>query len=143
MAHAVGRARAAAAAIGRDPARLEVTCNVITAVAASRADALRQVKRQVALILANGNEHMFTFQPHQLDRACVREALDSGHGAIDRAIPDETADALTVAATPGDLRERLASFERAGVDLALLRLAGTPDDQLAIIRTLGSVREHP
>ena len=35
-----------------------------------------------------------------------------------------------------DLRERLASYERAGVDLALLRLAGTPDEQLAIISAL-------
>ena len=138
VAHAVARARAAAAAIGRDPARLEVTCNVITAVAASRADALKQVKRQVALILANGNEYLFTFQPHPLDRARVRDALDSGPDAVDRAIPDETADTLAVAATPGDLRERLASFECAGVDLALLRLAGTPDDQLSIIRALGS-----
>jgi alkanesulfonate monooxygenase SsuD/methylene tetrahydromethanopterin reductase-like flavin-dependent oxidoreductase (luciferase family) len=136
VAHAVARARGAAAAIGRDPAKLAVTCNVITAVGASRGDALRKVKRQVAIILANGNEYLFTFQPHPLDRARVREALDSGPDALDRAIPDETADALTVAATPGDLRERLASYERAGVDLALLRLAGSSADQLAIIRAL-------
>ena len=136
VAHAVARARAAAAAIGRDPAKLEVTCNIITAVAAPRAEALSKVKRQVALILANGNEYLFTFQPHPLDRAVVRAALDSGSDALDRAMPDETADTLAVAATPDDLRARLTSYERAGVDLALLRLAGSSDDQLAIIRAL-------
>ena len=109
----------------------------ITAVAASRADALRQVKRQVALILANGNDYMFKFQPHPVDRAQVREALESGPAALDRAMPDETADTLAVAATPADLHERLAAYERAGVGLALLRLAGPPDEQLAIIRALG------
>ena len=117
--------------------KLEVTCNIITAMATSRADALRRVKPQVATILANGNDYLFTFQPHPLNRAAVRAALDSGPEAVDRAIPDETADTLAVAATPDDLRERLASYERAGVDLALLRLAGTPDDQLAIISALG------
>ena len=137
VAHAVARARAAAAAAGRDPASLLVTCNVVTALAASRGDALTKVKRQVALILANGNEYLFTFQPHPLDRARVRQALDAGPEAVDRVIPDETADALAVAATPDDLHERLAAFARAGVDLALLRLAGTPEDQLAVIRALG------
>jgi alkanesulfonate monooxygenase SsuD/methylene tetrahydromethanopterin reductase-like flavin-dependent oxidoreductase (luciferase family) len=137
VAHAIEIARSAATTAGRDPATLEVTCNIITAVARSRADALRRVKAQVATILANGNEHLFTFQPHPLDRERVREALDSGPEALDRAIPDETADALAVAATPDDLGERLSSYERAGVGLALLRLAGPPDDQLAIIRALG------
>ena len=135
VAHAVETARSAAA-VGRDPATLEVTCNIITAVARSRPDALRRVKAQVATILANGNEYLFTFQPHPLERAGVREVLDSGPEALDRAIPDETADALAVAATPDDLRERLSAYERAGVGLALLRLAGTSDDQLAIIRAL-------
>jgi alkanesulfonate monooxygenase SsuD/methylene tetrahydromethanopterin reductase-like flavin-dependent oxidoreductase (luciferase family) len=137
VAHAVERARAAAAAIGRDPTRLTVTCNVITAIAASRADALEQTKTQVATILANGNDYLFRFQPHPLDRATVSRALRSGREAVDRAIPDETADTLAVAATPGDLRERLAAYERVGVDLALLRLAGGLDDQLAIVSALG------
>jgi alkanesulfonate monooxygenase SsuD/methylene tetrahydromethanopterin reductase-like flavin-dependent oxidoreductase (luciferase family) len=141
VAHAVARARAAAAAVGRDPANLDVTCNIITAVAASRDEAVTGVKRQVALILANGNDYMFKFQPHPLDRAHVREALESGPDAVDRAIPDETADALAIAATPDDLHQRLASFEHAGVDLALLRVVGTPDDQLAIIRAVGSTRD--
>ena len=136
-AHAVDTARSAAAAVGRDPAALEVTCNIITAMARSRADALSRVKPQVATILANGNEYLFTFQPHPLERARVREALESGPEAVDRAIPDETADALAVAATSDDLRGRLSSYERAGVGLALLRLAGPPDDQLAVIRALG------
>ena len=138
VAHAVARARAAAAAIGRDPAKLQVTCNIITAIAGSRVDAIKKVKPQVATILANGNDYMFRFQPHPLDRAVVSAALDSGTAAVDRAIPDETADALAVAATLDDLGGRLASYARAGVDLALLRLAGTPADQLAIISALGS-----
>lgn len=143
VAHAVARARAAATAAGRDPAKLEITCNIITAVAASRAEALAKVKPQVALILANGNDYMFKFQPHPLDRAEVREALEAGPAALDRAIPDETADTLAVAATPDDLRERLGAFERAGVDLALLRIVGALDDQLVLVRALGSARDRP
>src|SRR5262245_44248353 len=100
VAHAVARARAAAAAVGRDPARLEVTCNVVVAVTASREASLRAVKRPIALILANGNDYLFRFQPAAVDRTRVREALDAGPDALDRAIPDETADALAVAATP-------------------------------------------
>ena len=95
------------------------------------------MKPQVATILANGNEYLFTFQPHPLNRAEVSRALDSGPEAVDRIIPDDTAAALAVAATPAELGARLASYERAGVGLALLRLAGPADDQLAIIRSLG------
>lgn len=138
VAHAVSRARAAAIAIGRDPATLEVTCNIFIAVAPSRAEALFKVKPHVALILANGNDHMFKFQPHPLDRAEVREALDAGPRAVDRVIPDATADALAIATTPDDLGQRLAAFAKAGVTLALLRAVGTPSDQLAIVRAIGS-----
>ncbi len=138
VVHAVARARAAAAAAGRDPDTLDVTCNIITAVAASHRDALTRVKRQVALILANGNDYLFTFQPHALDRDRVREAVEAGADAVDRAIPDETADALAVAATPDDLHARLAGFERAGVRLALLRVVGTPAEQLATLRSLAT-----
>ena len=138
VAHAVARARAAASAAGRDPARLEVTCNVVVAVAATRDAALRAVKRPIALILAHGNDYMFRFQPGAVDRARVRQALDAGPDALDRAIPDETADALAVAATSADLRERLAAFAHAGVGLALLRIMGTPEEQVAIVRTLGT-----
>jgi alkanesulfonate monooxygenase SsuD/methylene tetrahydromethanopterin reductase-like flavin-dependent oxidoreductase (luciferase family) len=137
VAGAVERVRAAAAAAGRDPAMLEVTCHVITAVAPSRSDALRRVKPQVATILANGNDYLFRFQPRPLDRAAVSAALQAGLDALDRAVPDETADALAVAATPADLRDRLGAYERAGVGLALLRLAGPADDQLAVIHALG------
>ena len=136
VTHAVACARAAAATAGRDPAALDVTCNVITAVATSHRAALAKVKRQVALILANGNDYLFTFQPHALDRSRVQEALEAGPDALDRTIPDGTADALAVASTPDDLRRRLADFERAGVGLALLRLVGTPADQLATLRLL-------
>jgi len=86
VASAVARARAAATAVGRDPAKLEVTCNIITAVAASRGEALTKVKHQVATILANGNDYMFKFQPHPLDRAEVRQALEAGPAALDRTI---------------------------------------------------------
>lgn len=136
VAHAVARARAAAAEAGRDPATLDVTCNVITAVAASRADALRAVKRQVALILAGGNDYLFGFQPHPLDRTAVRRALEAGPAEVNRVVPDGTADALAVAATPSDLGRRLAAFEHAGVALALVRPVGTPAEQLAIVRAL-------
>jgi alkanesulfonate monooxygenase SsuD/methylene tetrahydromethanopterin reductase-like flavin-dependent oxidoreductase (luciferase family) len=136
VTHAVACARAAAATAGRDPAALDVTCNVITAVAASHRAALAKVKRQVALILANGNDYLFTFQPHALDRSRVQEALEAGPDALDRTIPDGAADALAVASTPDDLRRRLADFERAGVGLALLRLVGTPADQLTTLRAL-------
>jgi alkanesulfonate monooxygenase SsuD/methylene tetrahydromethanopterin reductase-like flavin-dependent oxidoreductase (luciferase family) len=138
VAHAVGRARAAAAAVGRDPARLDVTCNIVVAVAPSRQEALARVKRPIALILAHGNDYMFRFQPRPLDRARVQEAVEAGPDALAGAIPDETADALAVAATPDDVHERLAVFERAGVDLALLRVMGTPAEQLATVRALGA-----
>ncbi|HEY3187726.1 MAG TPA: LLM class flavin-dependent oxidoreductase [Solirubrobacteraceae bacterium] len=138
VAHAVARARAAAAAAGRDADALDVTCNIVTAVAASRREALAGVKRQVALILVNGNDYLFRFQPHALERGWVREALEAGPEALDRAISDETADAVAVATTPDDLHSRLAEYERAGVRLALLRLTGTPADQLATVRLLAS-----
>lgn len=136
VVHAVARARAAAAAIGRDPAGLEVTCNIVTAMAASRAAALVDVKPVIGLILANGNDHLFKFQPHPLERDAVSRALEAGPREVDRAIPDETADALAVAATPDDLGPRLAAFENAGVTLALLRVVGSPARQLAIVRAL-------
>jgi 5,10-methylenetetrahydromethanopterin reductase len=138
VAHAVAHARAAAAAAGRDPAALDITCNIITAMAASPREARSRVKRQAALILAHGNDYLFTFQPHRLEQARVRAALEAGPQAVDEAIPDETADALAVAATPEDLRERLAAYERAGVGLALLRLTGTPAEQIAIVGALAA-----
>ena len=92
----------------------------------------------MALILVNGNDYLFRFQPHPLEGARVREALEAGPEALDRAVPDETADTLAVATTPDELRGRLADYERAGVRLALLRLTGTPAGQLATLRLLAS-----
>jgi 5,10-methylenetetrahydromethanopterin reductase len=138
VAHAVERAREAAWAAGRDRSSLDVTCNIVTALGTSHREALAKVKRQVALILVNGNDYLFRFQPHHLERDRVREAMEAGPAALDQAIPDETADALAVAATPDDLRARLAAFETSGVGLALLRVVGTREEQLAIVRALGS-----
>jgi 5,10-methylenetetrahydromethanopterin reductase len=138
VAHAVARARAAAAAAGRDAAALDVTCNIITAMAPSHREARARVKRQVALILAHGNDYLFRFQPHALDAGRVRAALAAGEEALAHAIPDETADALAVAATPNDLRSRLTAYAHAGVTLALLRLTGPPATQLATLETLAA-----
>lgn len=135
--HALRELRAGAEEAGRDPGAIDVTCNVIVAVAASRREALARVKRQIGLIHAGGNHYLFRFQPGRVDPEGVRQALEAGEAAaMDRAIPDETADAMAVAATPDDVGERLAACGRAGVRLPLLRLVGTPAEQLEVLRLL-------
>ncbi len=134
---AVSQAREAARTAGREEKALDVTCNIIACIAAGRGEALTKAKRQLGWILAGGNEYLFQFQPYPVDKEAVRRALhEDDTAALDRLIPDGTAEALAVATTPAELGSHLKPFADAGVSLALLRLVGTPAEQLHILKSL-------
>jgi len=135
--HAVTLARTAAADAGRDSANLSVACNVILALAPSKKEGLRRAKLELARILLGGHDYLFQYQPAQVEKEAVRQAARNGAADdLNHAMPDEAADALAVCGTPADVKAALARYADAGVTLALLRLAGTVEQQLQSLSQL-------
>jgi len=134
--HAVKVARAAASGAGKEGSGLFVACNIILALAPSKKEGLRRAKLELARILLGGHDYLFQYQPAHVDKEAVRDAVQKGADELDRAMPDEAADALAVCGTPADVKAALARYTDAGLTLALLRLAGTVEEQLQSLSQL-------
>jgi 5,10-methylenetetrahydromethanopterin reductase len=135
--HAVTLAREAAAKAGRGPQVLAVACNIIVALAPDKREGLRRAKLELARILLGGHEYLFQYQPAAVDKEEVRQAVAANSAdALDRTLADETADALAVCGTPGDVKSGLKRFADAGVTIGLLRLSGSTDQQCETLSKL-------
>ncbi|MSP32029.1 MAG: LLM class flavin-dependent oxidoreductase [Pseudolabrys sp.] len=135
--HAVTIAREAAIQAGRRPDGFAIACNIILATAPTKKEGLQRAKMELARILLGGHDYLFQYQPAKIDKEDVRQALATKSAdALDRAIPDETADALAVCGRPDEIKAALARFADAGLTIALLRLSGSLDEQLQTLKQL-------
>lgn len=135
--HAVKVGQAAACDVGRDPAGLALACNIILAVAPTKREGLRRAKMELARILLGGHDYLFQYQPEPVDHEAVKQALATNSmDAMDAAMPDAAADALAVCGTSADVQGGLQRLADAGLTIGLLRLTGTPEQQLATLAQL-------
>jgi probable F420-dependent oxidoreductase len=125
--HAAAGARRA----GRDPARVDVASLLPCAVDSRRANALDQMRRPIAFYAG------FFPRYHRLlaeagfagEVAAIKAAWDRGdREAAERLVPDALVEAVSVAGTPAECRERLGRLREAGLRLPIVspRVAG-PD----------------
>ncbi len=127
-----------AAQAGRRPG--EIASLIPCAVAPSRREALDALRPAVALyagffprynrLLADGG--------FADEARAIKQAWDRGdRDAIGRLVPDAMVDAVTIAGTPAECRDRLARYRAAGLDLPIIspRPAG-PDPRASVLDTI-------
>jgi alkanesulfonate monooxygenase SsuD/methylene tetrahydromethanopterin reductase-like flavin-dependent oxidoreductase (luciferase family) len=108
---------------GRDPRAVDIASLIPCAVAASRREALEILRPGVAFYAG------FFPRYHRLlaesgfpgALSAIKAAWDRGdQDTATRAVPDELIDAVAIAGTPDDCRERLAAYRRAGLRLPII-----------------------
>jgi probable F420-dependent oxidoreductase len=98
---------------GRDIAEVAVCAVVICAVADDEEQARREVAGQLAFYAApKAYRAVLDRQGFGAAASAIRDAFAAGdHAAMVASVPDSMIDALAVAGTPGQVRERLRRYE--------------------------------
>jgi probable F420-dependent oxidoreductase len=125
--HAAAGAREA----GRDPAAVDVASLLPCAVAGRRADALDRMRGPIAFYAGFFPRYhrVLAEAGFPAEIAAVKTAWDRGdRQQAERLVPDALVDAVALAGTPAECRERLARLRQAGIRLPIVtpRVAG-PD----------------
>jgi probable F420-dependent oxidoreductase len=132
---AIGARQAGRAAGAVDVASL-IPCAIADTAAAAR-DALRPGVALYAGFFPRYNRLLAEAGFSDAVRA-VKDAYDrDGRAAAAKLVPDELIDAVTLAGTPDDCRERLAAYRRAGLALPIVspRVSG-PDAKARAMATI-------
>ena len=116
----VGRGAARA---GRDPREIDVASLIPCAVAASRQDALDGLRPGIAFYAGFFPRYNRLLAESGFAEAVrvVKQAWDRGdQDGATRAVPDELIDAVAIAGTAEDCRERVQAYRRAGLQLPII-----------------------
>jgi len=137
---AIGAQRA-----GRDPAEIELACEVITSVHADRAEAYRRARIHVGFYVIHPMSDPVV-HAHGLaeEQNAIRMALMSGGFAALEGTPDALVEAFSITGTPDEAREKLAPWESAFDHVIFhtpyvppLTAAESEDSYRAIVTALG------
>ena len=142
-ANAVAIVRSAAAAAGRDAARLEIAQLINTSIDDDPRRALEAVRWEIAskfryprtpkFKLAVGEPHI---DPADLPRFATAYR-DGGAAALTAALPDSYVAGMSAAGTLDAVRARILAYRRAGVTLPLLRPAA-PEQTERLVAAFGA-----
>jgi alkanesulfonate monooxygenase SsuD/methylene tetrahydromethanopterin reductase-like flavin-dependent oxidoreductase (luciferase family) len=108
---------------GRDPRAVDIASLIPCAVAATRREAFEILRPGVALYAGFFPRYNRLLAESGFPEAlhAIKAAWDRGdRDAATRAVPDELIDAVAIAGTPDDCRERLAAYRRAGLQLPII-----------------------
>jgi 5,10-methylenetetrahydromethanopterin reductase len=142
----IGAVRAAAAAAGRDPQRVDVAAYLLCAVAPDRQAARDAMRRDPFVI----------YQFAVIDEAVLRESgVDPAtkqriaepfwKGDLERAsrqVSDALVEEFTLAGTSEDVMERLAAYTQAGVRLPILQPIATTEPEVLRVIDVGRDYTH-
>jgi probable F420-dependent oxidoreductase len=128
-ARAAGHVARGAAAAGRSPADVQVASLIPTAVAPSRAEALDRLRPVVGFYggFFSRYNRLLAAAGFAAEAAAIKAAWDGGgREAAAREVPDAMIDAVAIAGTPAQCRERLERYRQAGLTLPIVspRTAG-------------------
>jgi probable F420-dependent oxidoreductase len=121
--HVAGGARRA----GRDPDRIDVASLIPCAVAASRQEAREMLRPGVALYAGFFPRYNRLLAESGFPEAvhAIKTAWDRGdRAAASQAVPDELIDAVAIAGTPGECRDRIEAYRRSGLQLPIISPRG-------------------
>lgn len=130
VAKPIAVVREAARAAGREPQAVEIACRIFVFPGDDRAAALGTAKRFLTGYLTVPTYAAF----HDwLGRGAALKPMHDAWAAGDRrgalaALPDEVAEEVVVVGPADYCRERIQAFVRAGVDLPIIQLMGSPAD---------------
>ena len=104
--------RAGAHKAGRSPADLDIASETICSVSTDRVEAYRRARIQVGVYASYPvSEPLVDQLGLQKQRLAVLEALmREGPGCLERVVPDELVDALSITGTPDECRRKLANY---------------------------------
>jgi 5,10-methylenetetrahydromethanopterin reductase len=129
-----------AARAGRDPAAVDLASLVPCVIARTRREALDAMRPSLALYAASFPRYRRLLDEEGFagETAAVTRAWAAGdRAAAEREVSDAMVDAVGIAGTEDDAREKLARYRAAGLALPIVtpRVAG-PDAARAALRTL-------
>ena len=137
-----------ASRVGKDPREITIAAST-AAVIADDLDVARNVYRPYLALLIGGMgtrkknfyRDLVTSYGYGDAAASITELYLSGRkGEAELAVPSALIDALALVGDAGRIRERLAAFKAAGVDIISIAPSGrTLDDKLVVIRTIASL----
>lgn len=108
---------------GRDPAQVTLASLLPAAVAETREEALALLRPGLAFYAGFFPRYNRMMAEHGFgdEAAAIAEAFSRGdRAAAERAVSDALIDATSVAGTPAQCRERIAAYQRSGIDLPIL-----------------------
>jgi len=114
---------AAARQAGRDPASIEITTLLPTAVAESREAALAALRPGLAFYAGFFPRYNKLMAAHGFatEAAAIAAAWARGdRAAAERAVSDAMIDATSIAGTPAQCRAQVEAYRRSGIDLPIL-----------------------
>jgi alkanesulfonate monooxygenase SsuD/methylene tetrahydromethanopterin reductase-like flavin-dependent oxidoreductase (luciferase family) len=108
---------------GRDPARIEVTTLLPTAVAGTREAALAILRPGLAFYAGFFPRYNRLMAEHGFaqEAATIAEAWARGdHDAAEHAVSDDMIAATSIAGTPEQCRAQVESYRQSGIDVPIL-----------------------
>lgn len=106
----------------REKRRIDVACQLITAVSDDADAARARAARTLAFYVSVGSIYREFLGSCGYDvRAIASAYAESGIGAAAGAVPDSMLDDLAVCGTPSECRAQLDRFRRTGIDSAVLQ----------------------
>ena len=125
---------------GRDPRAIDIASLIPCAVAATRREALEILRPGLSFYAGFFPRYNRLLAESGFPDAVslIKAAWDRGdHEGAARAVPDELIDAVAIAATPEDCRDRLERYRRAGLALPIISpRTGAGDPKRAAIETI-------
>ena len=112
---------------GRDPGTIDIASLIPCAVAANRRDALQSLRPGVALYAGFFPRYNRLLAESGFPEAvrAIKTAWDRGdRAAAAQAVPDELIDAVAIAGTPGECRDRVEGYRQAGLRLPIISPRG-------------------
>ncbi len=137
-AESLAMAAAGAEAAGRDPAAMRRAAYLYTAVNADRGAAIDLLRPKIAFMMRNDFvAPSVAGSGIPIDRDAVKDAISRRDmDAAAALIPDDAVEAFGICGTPEDCQRRIAEYEAAGIDEAVLLIVGDADGEAAALDLL-------
>ena len=137
-ARSLAMAEAGARAAGRDPSAMRCAAYLYTAVDHDRAAAIELLRPKIAFMMRNDFvAPSVAGSGIPIDRDAVKEAISRRDmKAAAELIPDEAVEAFGICGTPEDCQRRISEYEAAGIDEAVLLIAGDEEGEAAALDLL-------
>ena len=123
--------------VGRDPSEIDVASLIPCAVAPRRRDALEVLRPGVALYAGFFPRYNRLLAESGFPEAvrAIKTAWDRGdRAAATQAVPDELIEAVAIAGTPDECRDRIDRYRRAGLGLPIISPRG--DTRRSVMETI-------